>query len=77
MYIVVFWYFRYKYLVYTRYLNFWYIPKIPRPIPTLNEVFQFCELLLYFESCKKVDDGKLRGMCRFLLPSIPRMMDIF
>ena len=24
----------------------------------------------YFESCKKVDDGKLRGMCRFLLPSI-------
>jgi hypothetical protein len=36
MYIVVFWYFRYKYLVYTRYLKIWYIPKIPRPIPTLN-----------------------------------------
>ena len=34
MYLVVFWYFRNKNLVYTRYLKIWYIPKIPRPIPS-------------------------------------------
>src|SRR5467141_898708 len=31
MYIVVFWYFRYKYLVYTRYLKIWYGAKRLKP----------------------------------------------
>ena len=71
MYIVVFWYFRYKYLVYTRYLNFWYIPKIPRPIPTsvgiLGVFSSACDKLS--DITVKLDMGKMKE-CKISIASV-------